>query len=565
MDRTRVLRTRYRRIMGFFAQLITKLWFFEALLPRLGLRRLAARGQEKRLRRYAQQFHDLAADLGGLMIKVGQFMSTRLDVLPASVTDQLAGLQDEAPPVPFDEIRQLLTDELMMPLDRAFSSFDEVPLAAASLGQAHRAHLTAAEARDVGFRNVVVKVQRPGIGEITDVDLSALRKVAGWLAHYKPIAERTDVPALIEEFARTTAEELDYLHEASNTERFSRHFADDPTVGSPTIVWERTTRHVLTESDVTAIKISDVEAIKAAGIDPKEVAFAVADAYIEQVFNHGFFHADPHPGNLFLTPVPKQLQETIGCPWRITFIDFGMMGTVQSDLREELKEVVIAVGLRDSHRLLRCMQDLDVLLPSADLALIERAISQMFDRFGGMSLADMRSIDTRELIAFGSQFRDLMSSMPFQLPHDFLLLIRAASLMNGLCVELYSEYNLWDSVEPYAQELVLGTTAKQLKVFSDEARSVVSLTLGLPRRVDRVLTMIERGQLSVQYPGSTRMVRRNERSQDRVISSVIFAGLLIGGILVRPDIPVLGLTMMGISLLPLGKAIFGSRGPRAER
>lgn len=564
MSGRRALRARYRRILGFFARFIAQLWFFDAVLPRLGLRALSERGRERRLRRAAERFHILAADLGGLMIKVGQFMSTRLDVLPATVTDELSGLQDEAPPVPFDELCRAAEAELGMPLAEAFAEFDPQPLAAASLGQAHRARLSPPQAREVGFRDVVVKVQRPGIKEVTDVDLAALRRAAGWISHYRPIAERTDVPALVEEFARTTAEELDYLHEAGNAEHFAESFADSPQVGCPLVVWERTSRRVLTLSDVTAIKISDLASIEAAGIDRREVAFAVADAYIEQVFNLGFFHADPHPGNLFITPLPPAQAAEAGQGWRITFIDFGMMGQVPENLRDELKEVVIAVGLRDSHRLLGCMEDLDMLLPTADLALIERAVSQLFDRFGGMSLADMRGVDPKEFVAFGMQFRDLMATMPFQLPENFLLLIRAASLMNGLCVELYPEYNLWDSVEPYARSLVEGTPSSQLRVALEESRSLVSLTAGLPRRIDQVLTMIERGQLSVQTPDAIREIRRAERVQTRTTSAVVFAGLLVGGIMLRGSEPLWGTAMMAVSLLPLGRALLGGRGPWAR-
>ncbi|MFZ2623748.1 MAG: AarF/UbiB family protein [Propionibacterium sp.] len=560
MSDDRRLHARYRRVLGYFARLFARLWFFDAVLPRIGLGRLSARGRDARLSRAAADFHDLAADLGGLLIKVGQFMSTRLDVLPANVTDELAGLQDEAPAVPFDRIRARCESELGMTLDRAYDWFDPQPLAAASLGQVHRAHLKRPEAGDVGFSRVVVKVQRPGIEQVIDVDLSVLRRVAGWLSHYRPIAQRTDVPALVEEFARSTAEEIDYLHEAANAERFAANFAADPTIGSPEVVWERSTRKVLTLTDVSAIKISDDTELRAHDIDPAQVAAAVADCYISQVFDDGFFHADPHPGNLFVTPVPRAVQEQIGRSWRLTFIDFGMMGQVPENLRGELKEVVVAVGMRDSHRLLRCMQHLDMLLPGADMALIERAVSQLFDRFGGMSLADMRTIDPHEFVQFGSQFRELMASMPFQMPENLLLLIRAASLMNGLCTVLDPDFNLWDPVEPYAHELVVGESGSRTRLVMDEAQSLVGTTLGLPRRVERVLTMIERGQFSAQTPAAISQMRRLERALGRVISAVVFAGLLIGGILLRVDQPVWGTVLMAVSLLPLGRALLGGMG-----
>ncbi|MFT8395538.1 ABC1 kinase family protein [Propionibacterium sp.] len=560
MSSHRQLRARYRRILGYFARLFVRLLFFDAVLPKLGLGRLSARGREARLRRAAADFHDLAADLGGLLIKVGQFMSTRLDVLPADVTEQLAGLQDEAPPVPFDDIRARAETELGMPLGQAYEWFDPEPLAAASLGQVHRARLNESETSDVGFRRVVVKVQRPGIEQIIEVDLSVLRRVAGWVSHYKAVAQRTDVPALVEEFACSTGEEVDYLHEAANAEHFAANFAEDPTVTSPAVVWERSTRRLLTLSDVSAIKISSDEALEAKGIDPEEVAFAVADCYISQVFDDGFFHADPHPGNLFVTPVPAGLREEVGRNWQLTFIDFGMMGQVPDNLRGALKDVVIAVGMRDGHRLLRCMQELDMLLPSADLSLVERAISQLFDRFGGMSLADMRTIDPREFAQFGEQFRELMRSMPFQMPENLLLLIRAASLMNGLCTALYPDYNIWDSVEPYAHELVVGGSGSRTALVLDEAQNLLTTSMSLPRRAERVLTMMERGQLSVQTPTVNVLVRRIERALGQVISAILFAGLLVGGILLRADQPLWGHLLMAVSVLPLSKALLGGHG-----
>src|SRR5690606_39130797 len=229
-----------------------------------------------------------AVELGGLMIKVGQFLSSRLDVLPPEITTELAGLQDEVPAVPFDQIRASAEAELGMPLERAFATFDPVPVAAASLGQAHRAVLNREDASDTGVDRVVVKVQRPGIDEVVAVDLAALRRVAGWVRRVRFVAGRVDAPALVEEFAQTCHEEIDYLHEASSAERFAACFADDPRVRAPQVVWERTTRRMLTLEDVTAIKINDTVALREAGIDPSEVAAVFADVMLDQVFTHSF-------------------------------------------------------------------------------------------------------------------------------------------------------------------------------------------------------------------------------------------------------------------------------------
>jgi predicted unusual protein kinase regulating ubiquinone biosynthesis (AarF/ABC1/UbiB family) len=214
-------RARYRRILTFAARQLVQLWWFELVLPKVGLARIAERTREQRMRRLAGRFRTLAVGLGGLMIKVGQFLSSRLDVLPPEITSELEALQDEVPAVPFPAIRGLAEAELGAPLERVFARFDETPVAAASLGQAHRARLLDPDAADAGFDDVVVKVQRPGIDQIVAVDLAALRRIAGWLRRVRVVSDRVDAGALVEEFAQTSLEEIDYLHEAANAERFA--------------------------------------------------------------------------------------------------------------------------------------------------------------------------------------------------------------------------------------------------------------------------------------------------------------------------------------------------------
>lgn len=567
-------RRRYRRILSFAARNLAVTWWYELFLPRIGLAKIAERTRTKRMRRVAQRFHVLALDLGGLMIKVGQFMSSRLDVLPPEITAELEGLQDEVAPVEFAEIRALAEAELGMPLTRAFAGVDEVPIAAASLGQAHRAMLTPEDAADTGLSSVVLKVQRPGIDAIVAVDLSALRRVGGWLSRVRIVAKRVDMPALVEEFAVTSLEEIDYLHEAVSAERFAADFAADPRVRVPSIVWERTTRRVLTLEDVTAIKISDTGALRAAGIDPAAVASVFADVMFEQLFTNGFFHADPHPGNIFVTPAPPRSGatdgpdpdpvpggsiESSGPEWTLTFIDFGMMGEVPESTRAGLRRLLIAAASRDGAGLVSAIGEVGVLLPSADTATLERAMTQLFARFGGMGFAELREVDPREFRDFALQFGDVVRSLPFQLPEHFLLVIRAMSLTSGVCSGLDPKFNLWDSVEPYAAQLVRDEQGNVVRDLAQQAVSAAGLAWRLPKRMDALMARIEEGSVAVATPNLDRRIARLERTARRLASAVLFAGLLVAGSVLLGSAPVFGVILMSLSALPLLHALFAGR------
>jgi predicted unusual protein kinase regulating ubiquinone biosynthesis (AarF/ABC1/UbiB family) len=549
-----LMKARYRRITRFAARYLVQAWWFELFLPRFGLGWISARGRTRRLERIAQRFHVLAVDLGGLMIKVGQFMSSRLDVLPPSITKQLEGLQDEVPAVPFGQMRARAEEELGMPLERAFASVDERPLAAASLGQAHRAVLTEDLAAETGLSAVVLKIQRPGIDRIVDVDLRALRKVGVWLSKVALVRDRVDMPSLVEEFAITSLEEIDYLHEAANSERFSADFGGPDGVAVPEVVWERTTRRVLTLEDVTAIKINDVDALRAAGIDPSEVAARFARVMFDQLFDDGFFHADPHPGNVFVTPLPGRTDA--GTPaWRFTFIDFGMMGEVPPSLRRGLRRVLIAAASRDGKGLVDGIRDVGVLLPSADTVQLERAMTGLFSRFGGMGFAELQEVDPREFRAFAIEFGDVVRSLPFQLPENFLLIVRAMSLTSGMCSALDPAFNIWDAVEPYAQRLIREESGNTAQALVREVGAVAAVTARLPRRIDNLVSRFEEGAVSVQTPRIERRLRDLERMIRRVVSAVLFSGLLIGGILLQPDQGFWGTILIVASIAPLSHSL----------
>ncbi|WP_309128751.1 AarF/UbiB family protein [Microbacterium sp.] len=550
-------RARYRRILNFAARAFVQTWWYELVLPRLGMSRVAESTRDARTLRLARRFRDLAVDLGGLMIKVGQFMSSRLDVLPPEITAELAGLQDEVPAVPFEEIRALAEAQLGVPLERAFASFDPVPVAAASLGQAHRAVLSETDAADTGLDRVVVKVQRPAIDQIVAVDLAALRRVAGWLRRVRVVSDRVDAPALVEEFAQTCHEEIDYLHEAASAERFAECFADEPRVSAPAVVWERTTRRVLTLEDVTAIKINDTRGLREAGIDPAEVAQVFAEVMLDQVFTHSFVHADPHPGNIFVTP---HASGTGG--WHLTFVDFGMMAEVPDRLRDGLRSLIIAVASRNSRGLVSAAQEIGVLLPSASTAELERALTVLFARFGGMGFNELRDVDPREFQAFAVEFGDTVRALPVQLPEKLLLLMRAVSLTSGMCSSLDPTFNIWEPVEPYATRLLRAESGSLAQDLAGQMLSNAGVLWRLPAEIDSVLTRLDQGALTFDTSRLERRLDKLVRIGKRAVSALLFGGMLIGGVLLLGVVPWLGVTLMAASVVPLLHALFSGLGGR---
>jgi predicted unusual protein kinase regulating ubiquinone biosynthesis (AarF/ABC1/UbiB family) len=551
----KALEARYRRILRFAALLLAQSWWFEIFLPQIGLGSLGSRNPIKRLTHAARNFHDLAADLGGLMVKVGQFLSSRLDVLPVEITRELSGLQDEVPPQPFESISETIAAQLGIPTEVAFASIDPNPIAAASLGQAYRAKLSPGLATDLGMQDVVVKVLRPGIEEIVEADLKALRRIGQWLSRVRLVSRRTDAPALVEEFAKTTLDEINYFTEAGNLERFAKDFAQDPYVSTPAVVWERSARKVLTLTDVSAIKIGDIDSLEAAGISPSKVAAELARVTFEQFFVTGFFHADPHPGNIFV----RHNGSEFGADFTLVFIDFGMMGQINDAMRLDLQRFLFAVGARDARAWVAASESLGLLLPTADAVVLEDAVAKLFKRFGGLKVGDAVQIDPREIRAFAVEFSEIIRTLPFQLPNDFLFLIRALSLISGVASTLNIEFNIWEAVDPFARSLLSGNGRGLIKQWGANALQSLQVLAGLPQRLELLTTRIERGEVVLRNPELERRVQRVSAGLGQVTSVMVFGVLLFAGITVMSHNPGLGYTLIGVSTLPLFAALWRGR------
>jgi predicted unusual protein kinase regulating ubiquinone biosynthesis (AarF/ABC1/UbiB family) len=279
-----------------------------------------------------------------------------------------------------------------------------------------------------------------------------------------------------------------------------------------------------------------------------EVALRLFSSYMEQIFVEEFFHADPHPGNLFIIP---PADSPTGA-WQLAFVDFGMVGQVPSGARDGLREAVIAVGTQDAARVVKAYEKLGFLLPGADLEMIEKAEAKAFERFWGKSMTELQNIDHQELMAFASEFRDLMYDMPFQVPQDLLLLGRTVAILSGMCTGLDPGFNVWESVRPYAEDLVKSEVTGNWEIWWAEIEVLLRSLVSLPRRLESVLGQVERGTLQVQAPGVESHLEKIEKNLQGLTGAVLFAALFFGGMqLILAGFTLPGFILLGSALIPL--------------
>jgi len=544
----RMLRARAIRALWFGATMVAGFVWWELLLVRLIGQERVMQGRMGRFIRLARDFRKLAVQLGGVWIKLGQFLSSRVDLLPPQIIAELSGLQDAVPPEPASVMLPMIERELGRPIEEIFEEFDPQPVAAASFGQAylatlrHRPDATPAngKASAAPVKRVVVKVQRPHMQAIVRTDLQALKTIAGWLKLYKPIRRRANVDALVREFSEVVFQELDYEQEARNAQEFDHNFAHDTGVRVPKVYAELTTRRLIVLKNVEDIKIIDFEGLESAGISRREVANKLFDTYLRQVFEHGFFHADPHPGNLFVQPLDRGIARAWrvpiheGTPFRLTYVDFGMMGRIPPDFVRELREFIIAVSLKDARRWTASAQRMGFFLPEADLLRVEQAVGALFDRFWGVGVSDISNVEFNEMYAFATQFRDLLSDLPFQIPQNVLYLGRAANILAGMLTALDPAFNPWKAIQPFANNIAGQGTARTVQDVLNEGARLLRQTVQLPNQSEAFFSHALNGQLEVRAQLSARStedLRRIEASVSRLTWAITFAALLICGTL----------------------------------
>jgi predicted unusual protein kinase regulating ubiquinone biosynthesis (AarF/ABC1/UbiB family) len=528
---------RYRKVRRFFTSVFIHVMWWDVLLNVPGLRRFRLPAVS-RWSRIARRYRALASEMGGVLIKLGQFFSVRVDLLPPEVTRELAGLQDEVPPERFADVARQIEEDFGRPLAEVFPEIAPEPVGAASLAQVHRARLPSGQ-------DVVVKVLRPGIDVIVETDLTAASFALRLFRVSRRIRRRVDLDRLAEEIVRVTRNELDLTAEGKNAERFARDFAGDDRVLIPKVFWERSSGRTLTLENVGYLKIGDLPGLERAGISRPEVARTLYRVYMQQIFVHHFVHSDPHPGNLFVRPLPEDGEAPFrpGDPvpppaggghrkFQIVFVDFGMVAAIPERLRAALREYAIGLGTRDAVRLVHSYVSAGVLLPGADLRRLEEVHEALFERFWGVRIGSLREVAFSEATFFLREYRDLLYQIPFQVQVDLLFATRAVGLLAGMTTQLDAEFDPWAETMPFAQRLAEEELRRGWPEMLRDALVQGRILLGLPQRLDALLNRAERGSLTVQTglsPDARRALQRLERSNQRLGWMLIASSLLIAG------------------------------------
>lgn len=469
--------------------------------PFLG-RQSAGRGDAQ-----PERVRAMLEDLGATFVKLGQVLSTRADLLPPAYAAELATLQDAATPVPVDAVRAVIEDELGESTRQAFSAFDDVPLASASIGQAHAARIDGLE--------VVVKVRRPGVVESVTEDLEILRELAQMADRAWPPAHEYDVVGLVEEFSDTFRAELDYLREARDAERFATRFAADDRIHVPAVVWERTTSRVLTLERIRGIKISDVAALDAAGIDRRELALRSADLLCTMIFEDGYFHADPHPGNFFVED-----DGTIG------LIDFGMVGVIDERLRAQLAQALVAVTAKDADRFTRAVLDICGQEHPRDRRGLRDSLDGLIRHYAARPLGE---VPAAEVIA---RCVGLLRTHHLRLPREMALLAKVLVMVDGLGRQLDPGFDLWSVLTPFVRRLALESLAPPAvaRRLRGVVADLVQLGVDAPDHLRRALEVLERGGLDVRVQAAELqpLLTRAERIGNRLVAGTVAAALIEG-------------------------------------
>jgi len=488
--------------------------------------------KERRQRELARWLVRELLALGSAFIKLGQLLSARPDLLPVSWVEQLAQLQDKVPAVPFAQAEALLEKELG-PRCQEVVDIDPVPLGSASLAQVHRAQLRSG-------RDVVLKLQRPGLERLFRLDLQVLEQVAAVLQRHPNWGRGRDWVAMARECRRVLLRELDFRLEAEHAARFRQQFLDDPEIRIPAVVWELTSRRVLCLDYLPGIKINDREALIANGIDPASVAEKGAASYLQQLVRFGFFHADPHPGNL-----------AVAADGALIYYDFGMMGQLSSRLRSRFGAMVTAAAARDATALVQELQAAGVISSEIDPGPVRRLVRVMLKE------ALTPPFPSNVLERLSGDLYALVYGQPFQLPVELIFVMRALSTFEGVGRSLDPGFSLVAIAKPKLLPLMTSSGAGPNDLFNELGRQVGAISsraVGLPRRLDESLERLEQGdlQLQIRLGESDRQFRRMAVAQQSIGQSVLLGALALSAALLGASARPLWALLPAAAGVPVG-------------
>jgi ubiquinone biosynthesis protein len=525
---------RYRQVLAILFK-----YGFDSLLNRLNLGSYFESGLQMISRNRRERVEGLTdyerlrmafEELGPTFIKMGQILSTRSDLIPDDLVREMTKLQDNVPAFPFSQVREIVEQELRAPLSVLFAHFDETPLAAASIGQVHRARLITGE-------EVIIKIQRPGIRKIIEVDLEILFHLATLMEKNIEEAEIYRPTRVVDEFARSIEKEINYKIEAQHAERFARQFAGNESIYIPRIFNETTTGRILTMEYVDGVKASDVDLLEKTGLDRKIIAARGADVTFEQIFKHGFFHADPHPGNICILPGNV-----------ICYLDFGMMGYIDKRSMETFADIIIGYARRDEAAIADAVLRIVEWDDPPDRRALESDIASFIDLYLYKPLKDMHMGEILQ------ELLDLFTRHRLRLPPDIFFMIKAMTEVEGLGLMLDPDFNMIEKVEPFIRDLQMQRLHPK-KLMGDFLASS-TLLKGVPFELYDLLRQLKSGKarIGVDHQGLEPLIFGMERSSNRISFALIIAALIVGSSLImmtRPgptlfELPLLGL--LGYSL-----------------
>ncbi len=472
-----------------------------------------------------RHLRDMLDELGPTFVKFGQLLSTRPDVVPPDIIAELRSLQDDVRSFPYSDVERTIQEELGQPIERLFTEFDEVPLAAASIGQVHKATLP-------NGRRVVVKVQRPNAPKQIDADLSLMYQAARLARERIRALDFIDTNDIVDEFARSIRQELDYRLEARNADAFHKDFAGHPHVAIPRVYWTYTRSRVLTLERLEGIQLADLDVEHWSLDQRRRLAYLVTETWMTMIFRNGFFHGDPHPANIMVL-----------APERIGLVDFGLTGRLSDDDMSKLTRLFIDAASENIEMLPKRLSDLGVRYPKEREEQFVGELRELYYRYYGASLQE---IDPIQIIreAFG-----LIYSMQLRLPTRFVMLDKAIATLGAVGVELYPDFNVFEVAKPYARDLMLErfTPRRMAARARREGWKLAQMTADLPYQIHDTLEQVRDGQIEVGFvhKGLDDLLAKLDTLFNRLVIALVVTGGLIGssliGILAKSGPHVLGL------------------------